>query len=206
MFRALVLTVVAGLISGCGFLFVHGPPADHATQPYFSCTESNAGPILDLVWAGLNIGGAIDAQNHPENYQGGSGATTVGIVWAVVSTSAAIVGFNKVKKCQAAKREQAQRLMQQQTHADSARAQEVTVTPGVDTLQVGSTVQLLATARSTSGAAVAGAVFTWTSSNDAIASVSAVGLVKAEAPGTVVIAARTGNVVGTAGVVVVSAR
>jgi Big-like domain-containing protein len=204
MFRSLSVLLATAVMSGCGFVFVHGPPEDHATQPYFNCTESNAGPILDLVWAGLNLGGAIDAQSHPENYQ--QGATGIGIAWAVVSTSAAIVGFNKVKKCQAAKRELAQRLLQGQTAVDSLRAQAVTVSPTVDTLEVGRSLQLVATASASNGTTITAAAFSWSSSNDAIASVSAAGLVQATAPGTVIIAARTGNVVGTASVVVVPRR
>jgi len=46
----------------------------------------------------------------------------------------------------------------------------------------------------------------WSSSNDAIASVSNAGLVTAHAAGAVVIAANTGNVVGTARLVVTAPR
>jgi len=48
--------------------------------------------------------------------------------------------------------------------------------------------------------------FLWSSSNDAIASVSNAGLVTAHAAGTVVIAANAGNVVGTARIVVTAPR
>jgi uncharacterized protein YjdB len=49
-------------------------------------------------------------------------------------------------------------------------------------------------------------LFAWSSSNDAIASVSSAGLVTAHGPGTVVIAANTSNVVGTASILVTAPR
>jgi len=76
------------------------------------------------------------------------------------------------------------------------------VTPPEDTLAVGQRVQLFASAHSSSGTAVPNRDFMWSSSNDAIASVSNAGLVTAHAAGTVVIAANTGNVVGTARIMV----
>src|SRR6059036_1381540 len=45
--------------SGCGWIFTHGPPTGHEQLEYIPCTESDAGPILDLVWGGLNVLGAI---------------------------------------------------------------------------------------------------------------------------------------------------
>jgi uncharacterized protein YjdB len=76
--------------------------------------------------------------------------------------------------------------------------QTVVLAPAADTLAVGAQLQLVATARGSSGAEILNREFAWSSSNDAIASVSTAGLVTAHAPGTVVIAANTSNVVGTA--------
>ena len=84
--------------------------------------------------------------------------------------------------------------------------QAVMVTPPEDTLAVGQRVQLVASAHSSSGTVVPNRAFMWSSSNDAIASVSNAGLVTAHAAGTVVIAANTGNVVGTARIVVSGPR
>jgi hypothetical protein len=49
-------------------------------------------------------------------------------------------------------------------------------------------------------------MFTWSSSNDAIASVSIAGLVTTHATGAAVIAANTANVVGIANIMVVARR
>jgi uncharacterized protein YjdB len=82
----------------------------------------------------------------------------------------------------------------------------VIITPAADTLAVGAQLQLVAAAHTSSGATTLGRMFTWSSSNDAIASVSNAGLVTARAPGSVVIAANTNNVVGTATIFVTGPR
>jgi uncharacterized protein YjdB len=80
--------------------------------------------------------------------------------------------------------------------------QTVVVNPAMDTLSVGEQSQLRATAYNSSGGTIPDEVFRWSSSNDAVASVSNAGLVTARAPGSVVIAANTDNVVGTASIFV----
>jgi len=87
-----------------------------------------------------------------------------------------------------------------------ADVQTVQITPAVDTLAIGERVQLVASAIASSGTAVPDRTFTWSSSNDAIASVSNSGLVTTHAAGAAVIAANTNNVVGTASIVVASVR
>jgi hypothetical protein len=98
--------------SGCGFLFVHGPPADHEQRAeLFSCTEGNIGPILDVIWASLNAIGlvyyAVD-EEFRNDVESASAVASAG--WIVLSGSAAIVGFNKTKKCREARMAQNRRL------------------------------------------------------------------------------------------------
>lgn len=197
--------------SACGFIFSHAPPDGHEQMDYFTCTESNAGPILDVIWGSLNVLGALVVASDPDAYNNPGGTIAIGLTWGVVSGSAAGVGFSKSKKCTGAKRQLAQRQAQgraprpePQVEAPGLQptVQAVVVGPHVDTLTVSQRVQLTATAHSSSGAPIPNRVFVWSSSNDAIASVSNAGLVTAHASGSVVIAARTDNVVGTANVVV----
>ncbi len=70
----------------------------------------------------------------------------------------------------------------------------ITVTPNPTTVQEFLTAQLTATARDASGNVLTGRTLVWSSSNNAIASVSQTGLVTANVPGTVTItAASTGQ-------------
>ena len=62
----LALALLPLFVSGCGFLISQGPPTGHEQMPAFSCTESTTGPTLDLVWAGLNVLGAVAASADPD--------------------------------------------------------------------------------------------------------------------------------------------
>lgn len=77
----------------------------------------------------------------------------------------------------------------------------VTVAPSSASLAVGATVQLTATARDNKGNVVS-TTFAWTSSNAAVATVSASGLVTGIAAGTASITATTGSKRGSASVTV----
>lgn len=204
--RLLLCLPLLTAASGCGFLFVHGPPTGHEQLEYIPCTESDAGPILDIVWGGLNVLGALVIASSPDEYENPELATASGLGWGVVSSFSAASGFKKVSACknarQALAQRQAARGMVPISLPDNAAVTAVVVTPILDTLIVGAQRQLVATAHNSSGATVAGRMFTWSSSNDAIASVSNAGLVSAHAPGSVIIAANTSNVVGTAALVV----
>lgn len=78
----------------------------------------------------------------------------------------------------------------------------VEVSPPTAAPAVGQTVQLTATAKTAAGTAVAGKTITWSSSAEAVASVSATGLVTAVTPGPATITATADGVSGTATVTV----
>lgn len=80
----------------------------------------------------------------------------------------------------------------------------ITLTPLRDTLAVGATVQLAATARDSSGGIVSGLTFTWSSSNSAVARVGTGGLVTAVAAGQVTVLASSNGQSGGATIVVTS--
>lgn len=204
---ALVALLSVGA-SACGFIFSHGPPDGYEQMASFDCTTENTGPILDLVWAGLNVAGALSASANPQDYQNSGQIVAVGLSWGVVSSISAATGFSKSKACRAAKIQMGQRGLA--PHAEplfgDSVVQAVAVQPPVDTLAVGEQVQLIAAAHNSSGSMVPNQFFAWSSSNDAIASVGPAGLVSTHATGSVVIAARTASIVGIATIVVVSRR
>jgi uncharacterized protein YjdB len=205
--------VVLGVLSfgttGCGFLLTHGPPDDHRERTSFSCTESNGGPIVDVVWAVLNLAGATIIASDPDQFENSDAAIVGSLTWTAVGTASAVVGFNKTKRCRAAKRELASRheaALDQRVGPEPAPAdlvvRAVVISPAADTLTVGGRLQLRATAYNSSGGVIPNKAFSWSSSNDAIASVSPAGLVTAHASGRVVVAANTDNFVGTASIFV----
>jgi hypothetical protein len=76
---------------------------------------------------------------------------------------------------------------------EPAEVGNVTLAPVYTELEVGHTVQLVATVVNKNGSVLSGHPVTWTSSQPAIASVTSGGLVRAEAPGTATIRATAGG-------------
>ena len=81
-------------------------------------------------------------------------------------------------------------------------ADSVAVSPPADLTAVGATVQLAAEAFDANGHAVAEAAFSWASSDDAVATVDAAGLVTAIGNGTASITASAGSAAGSVAVTV----
>ncbi|HUL02654.1 MAG TPA: Ig-like domain-containing protein [Gemmatimonadales bacterium] len=198
-------------LEGCSLLFTKGPPVGHEQMQYFTCSESNTAPVIDLVIGGLDLIGGFAIASDPEAYgyaedQGGS-AIALGVVQAAFLGVSAGIGFDRVKKCQAAKAAWAAR----QAHpAPSAAApgmaiDSVSISPATVRAKVGEVVQVTAVAYGGGRAVAPQPAFKWSSSNDAIAWVTPSGLVSPLAPGTVVIAANAGSIVGVMTIVVTSA-
>lgn len=78
----------------------------------------------------------------------------------------------------------------------------VVVAPTLDTILIGETTSLQATARTQAGAAVSNVTIAWTSGNGLVATVNAQGRVVGVSPGTATIRASVGSVSGIATVVV----
>ena len=107
-------------LSGCSLMFVHGPPPDYEGLDHVVCTESNTAPVLDVLLAGLGLAGgivlAIDVANDPliQNTEPNGEpvvleAIALGVIPATVLGVSAGVGFNRVKKCRAAREQLAKR-------------------------------------------------------------------------------------------------
>jgi hypothetical protein len=91
------------LHSGCSFLFVNGPPENHAGLATFECSESKGWPTFDAIWAALNGIGAASAFADNENPDQGQ-IVAVGLAWLAVSGASAVYGYSKVSDCHKAKR------------------------------------------------------------------------------------------------------
>ncbi len=81
-------------------------------------------------------------------------------------------------------------------------ATSVTIAPGQSTIVIGSTTPLTATVRSATNAVLPARVVEWSSSNDAVATVSSAGVVTGVSAGTVIITARSGTAQSTSSVTV----
>ena len=81
-------------------------------------------------------------------------------------------------------------------------AGSVVVSPAADTIALGDTLRLAAKAFDANGNAIAGAEFEWLSSDAAVASVDASGLVRGVGEGRATITAASGDARGTAGITI----
>jgi hypothetical protein len=87
----------------------------------------------------------------------------------------------------------------------AAAVARITVSPVKDSIAVGDSVQLTATAYDRRGAVITGVTFTWSSSRPGVASVSSAGLVTGVKVGDAAIRAKVGKVVGRSRIVVTKA-
>lgn len=119
MLRTVVLWFA---LSGCSFVLVSGPPANHQQLPAFDCTTSRLGPALDTVWTilqALNLSVALSKTNQEWDDQFGgsppfSRTTAVPVYIALAGLGAAgmYYGFSRTGECREAKTELAGRQAQ----------------------------------------------------------------------------------------------
>jgi len=113
---------VLGLIlscSGCSFLFVRGKPANVEALPPsepVECTTSKASPILDTVFAGLEVARTGYAVSRSDSDYHGAQLTRgadigLGLGFVALFASSAIYGYVKTGSCADAK-EQHERASQ----------------------------------------------------------------------------------------------
>ncbi len=104
--RTALLALPALALSACGWFFVHGPPAGYQRMSDFSCTQSIAGPVLDVAgftWFTINMD--VNARNGNVAATAIDGALTIAFIWAGID------GSHKIAACRAARQSFAQRLV-----------------------------------------------------------------------------------------------
>lgn len=123
---------ILGLMCGCSFAFVSGPPPNHRQLPYFSCTESRLVPILDTVFTALeaaNLGLAI--HDSPSEWDARFGSTPhlsrnssipFYIALAALGGGGMYYGYSRVSACESARGELMMRLQNQPPPAAPAPA------------------------------------------------------------------------------------
>ncbi|HEX8108568.1 MAG TPA: hypothetical protein VF516_12630, partial [Kofleriaceae bacterium] len=109
--RWLAWVMVASL-SGCSLAFVNGPPPQHEQLPAFDCTESRVAPVLDTLFAALQVAnfavaaGSTDQQwsdtfnGHPPINRGP--AIPLYAALAALGTVSAYYGYSKTGDCREA--------------------------------------------------------------------------------------------------------
>jgi len=99
-------------LSGCSFAFVSGPPPHHEELPAFDCTESRVAPVLDTVFAALQVANLAVAasstdQQWSDTFNGNppinrGTAVPLYIALAAVGSFSAYYGYSKTGDCRQA--------------------------------------------------------------------------------------------------------
>jgi hypothetical protein len=97
-----LLSVVA--TSGCSLLFVDGPPPERARQQSIKCTDSNFWPVVDVLWAGFQVGRTAFAVSRDDSYYKDNPLSresdiALGIAFLGLHTVSSVVGFRAVSQC-----------------------------------------------------------------------------------------------------------
>ena len=110
---AIAATAVAvATSSGCSFIFVEGPPRDHASRRYFDCTSSNLAPGVDATLGGLLAIGMLSSTSDSSTTSGDSQAIVEGAIVAGAAVASAAYGFVRTSHCREAKQALAERLLE----------------------------------------------------------------------------------------------
>jgi hypothetical protein len=121
----LLAAALAISVTGCSFVFVDGPPREHAKMPTFDCSTSTVVPILDSLFGGLELANFIytatrtqqdwnDIYKGQEPFSRHEGLAIYGALTAV-SGLAAWYGFSRVSQCREAKQELMARMSNPET-------------------------------------------------------------------------------------------
>ncbi len=108
MQRLIALTTAISL-TGCSFAFTSGPPRSEVAAPvYPDCTSSMAFPVIDGIFGGLMLAGAIgigldDNQSEFEDDDSKAGAVIGYALLGAVYAAGAFTGHSRVSKCRSAR-------------------------------------------------------------------------------------------------------
>ncbi len=174
-------------------------------------TSSSTSPQVSISPSSLSFASLQDTTRLSVTAQDGSGNTLTASQLAWMSTNTSVATVSSTGLVRSAGNGTASVIASYGGVADtttvSVRQQvaSVTVSPSPDSMTVGDTLSLKASATDANGVAIAGASFTWSSGNATVASVSSSGTVTAKAAGTTSVTALSGSVSGRAQIVVAAA-
>jgi hypothetical protein len=119
----LLALVLGGLGAGCSFIFMEGPPEDHAKSVYFDCTSTYGLSVADGFFAlsgGAAAGAALSQskQAYADKNSGASrnAAAGVDLTLAVGMAASALYGVVQATRCDRAKEALKARIFMQALH------------------------------------------------------------------------------------------
>jgi hypothetical protein len=128
---------LAAVNIGCSFVFIDGPPADHAKLAYFDCTSTYGLPVADGLFALTGALGAGEAlseskQTYADKNGGASrnAAAGVDIALAGLGVASAVYGVVQTARCDSAKEALRARIFAPSLHRPELPSPVPAPTPG----------------------------------------------------------------------------
>ena len=177
------------------------PPAPPPTPVATSITVAPSSHTLASIGATIQLTATVKDQNN-------NPMTGQTVTWTSANTAVATVSGNGLVTAVSNGTSQVTARSGNASGTASITVAEpvptrIAVTPSSHTLEaIGATVQLTATVRDQRNNVMSGQSITWSSGDEAVATVSAAGLVTAVSNGTSQVTARSGNASGTASITV----
>src|SRR5262245_20676886 len=110
-----VSALLALSLTGCGLLFMHGPPPGYEHLTTFSCTTNPTAALADFAGATLGMVNAVVMSTHLNEdpyFVEDDDAIRLGatIVWSAFLATSGTIGLERASKCRTAQRALAARL------------------------------------------------------------------------------------------------
>ncbi len=116
-------TGLGGVNNSCSFVFVDGPPAEHAKMPYFDCTSTYGLPVADgfiglsgVLGAGQALGQSKQAYADKNGGASRNAAAGIDIALAGVLAASAVYGIVQTERCDRAKEDLRARIFAPTLH------------------------------------------------------------------------------------------
>jgi hypothetical protein len=123
-----IATFLSLWLSGCSWIFVDGPPANHRELSNFDCTKSRVAPIVDTVFAVTNGLSALAVLGADErDYPNKNGAALLGFGVMALWIASASSGYGNTSDCRLAMNELDVRLENRSRQPAIAAPPQVTV-------------------------------------------------------------------------------
>lgn len=137
--RAIALLSAAGLgavNASCSFVFIDGPPTEHAKMSYFDCTSTYGLPVADGLFAltgalaaGEALGQSKQAYADKNNGASRNAAAGADIAFAGLWAASAVYGIVQTARCDRAKEDLKARIFAPTLHRPELRLPAPTPAP-----------------------------------------------------------------------------
>jgi len=98
---------ILSLTPACSWALVQSMPGDYENREYVDCTTNTTAPVVDTIFALLNVGSTVYLERRDDVPNKGA-ALGVGVLAAAVWGASAVYGYVETAECAAYRRDRQQ--------------------------------------------------------------------------------------------------